>query len=377
MIDELSLGLAPALVADLLEMVREIHAAGTTIVLVEQSVNIALTLAERAVFMEKGEIRFEGATAELVGRRDILRSVFLEGASATLGPVNGRVKSRRPGRSAHKEARVVISATDLHARFGGVIAVNGVDLEVREGEIVGIIGPNGAGKTTVLDLLSGYVTPHQGSIKFHGTDITGCSPDKRSRIGLGRSFQDARLFPSMTVREVIRTAHDRHLRFRDPASGMLALPDQRVEEELLAARSDELIEMLGLGAYADKFVSELSTGTRRIVDIACSLAHRPSVLLLDEPSSGIAQRESESLGPLLQTVKALTGVSLVVVEHDMPLITSISDRLVALDLGRVIAEGRPREVVNHPDVVASYLGSDRSAINRSGLAMRQPARRAR
>ena len=142
------------------------------------------------------------------------------------------------------------------------MGVDMVDLRVRQGEIVGIIGPNGAGKTTLFDLLSGFLTPDDGRVLLAGTDVTGWSPDARARAGLGRSFQDARLFPSLTVREAIAVAHDRHLRYRDPASGILALPDQRVEEGLVAQRVDELIERLGLGAFADKFVSELSTGSQ-------------------------------------------------------------------------------------------------------------------
>ena len=133
----------------------------------------------------------------------------------------------------------------------------------------------------------------------------------------------------------------------------------------------ELIELLGLGAYRNKFVSELSTGTRRVVDLAMAICHRPKVLILDEPSSGIAQRESEALGPLLLRIQREIGCSLLVIEHDMPLVTSIASQLVALELGRVIARGIPAEVVNHPEVVASYLGGDPAAIARSGAT---PAR---
>jgi branched-chain amino acid transport system ATP-binding protein len=132
---------------------------------------------------------------------------------------------------------------------------------------------------------------------------------------------------------------------------------------------------MGLEAFADKFVSELSTGSRRIVDLACVLAHEPTVILFDEPSSGIAQRETEALGPLLMSIRESTGASLVVIEHDMPLITSISDRMIALDLGAVVTEGTPDEVVNHPYVIASYLGTDEHVIARSGEG--RPPRRTR
>jgi branched-chain amino acid transport system ATP-binding protein len=132
------------------------------------------------------------------------------------------------------------------------------------------------------------------------------------------------------------------------------------------ARTEELIELLGLGAYAEKYVRELSTGSRRVVDLACVLAHGPQVLLLDEPSSGVAQREAEALGPLLLRVRELTGTSMLIIEHDVPLLSSIADRLIALDLGRVVTTGTPDEVINHPAVVASYLGESEAAVSRSG-----------
>jgi branched-chain amino acid transport system ATP-binding protein len=137
-------------------------------------------------------------------------------------------------------------------------------------------------------------------------------------------------------------------------------------EQVVAARVDELIELLQLDAYRDKFVHELSTGTRRVVDIACLIAHRPRVLLLDEPSSGIAQREAEALAPLLRRIRDDLGASLIVIEHDLPLLRELADRLLALDLGRVIAEGTPEAVVSDPAVVASYLGTDQAAVARSG-----------
>jgi len=380
MIDELSLGLAPTIVADLLDMVRAIHDGGTTIVLVEQSVNVALTLAERAVFMEKGEIRFEGKTTELLGRDDILRSVFLEGAGAALhGEVDQKKSRRRRSQSlaagngnGNGDAPVsdgtedVLVIDGLTKSYGGIKAVQSVSLRVAPGEVLGLIGPNGAGKTTLFDLISGFVPADDGRVVIGGADVTRWGPNRRHRCGLGRSFQDALLFPSMTVREALAVGFDRHVLHRDPLSGIFMLPDQLMEERLVNDRVADLIDLLGLGAFADKFVSELSTGSRRIVDIGCAIAHNPDVLLLDEPSSGIAQRETEALGPLLRRIQVLTGTSLLVIEHDMPLITSIADRLIALDLGAVITEGAPAHVVSHPDVVASYLGSDHATIQRSG-----------
>jgi ABC-type branched-subunit amino acid transport system ATPase component/ABC-type branched-subunit amino acid transport system permease subunit len=366
-IDELSLGLAPTIVEQLLELVREINADGTAVVLVEQSVNVALSVADRAYFMEKGEVRFEGPTRELLERDDIVRSVFLEGAG-TGRPVSAQARAERVAETAMNLRPVVLEATGVSVSFGGIRAVVNVDLELREGEILGLIGPNGAGKTTVFDVLSGFLTPSAGTVRFLGEDVTGWSPDRRARWGLGRSFQDARIFPSLTVAENIALSLERHLEVRDHLAAAIGLPAVRELEVDVAWTVADLIELMHLGAFRDKFVGELSTGSRRVVDLAMSIAHDPTVLVLDEPSSGIAQRETEALGPLLQRIRTETGCAMLVIEHDMPLITTVSDRLLALELGRVIAEGTPEDVIGDPRVVSSYLGTtDGSTVHRSGI----------
>ena len=387
MIDELSLGLAPTIVGQLLEVVQEVHRRGTTIVIVEQSVNVALNLAQRAVFMEKGEVRFEGPTTELLERPDILRSVFIAGAagqdtaatdaagaalSAAAGEEQGRPRRRRAKAKAEPpprippDARVVLSCREVVKRFGGITAVDRVDLDVRQGEIVGLIGHNGAGKTTLMDCISGFLPVDGGRIHLRGVDVTDWAPFLRAHGAMGRSFQDALLFPSLTVAETIAVARERHLASRDLFAAALQLPASYESELQAWAEVDELIALMGLGAYRQKLTGELSTGTRRIVDLACILAQEPRVLLLDEPSGGVAQKETEALGPLLRQIAARTGCSILIIEHDMPLLSGLCDRLVALELGRVIAEGTPAEVLAHPAVVASYLGTDEKAIARSG-----------
>jgi ABC-type branched-subunit amino acid transport system ATPase component len=378
LIDELSLGLAPTIIQQLLDVVRAIHAEGVTVVLVEQSVNVALTVCQRAVFLEKGEVRFGGPTAELLDRPDVLRSVFLEGAASkapsTPSKTNGAAVQGRTRVDVAQLDRmgvrlpVLLEARSLTKRFGGITAVDGVSFALHQGEILGLIGSNGAGKTTIFDLLSGFLSPDEGAVLLDGEDVTTWPADARSRARLGRSFQDARLFPSLTVAEVIAVALERHLDAKDALSAILRSPAVLDAEAWVARRVDELVELMGLGAFRDKFVSELSTGSRRIVDIACSLAHEPKVLLLDEPSSGIAQRETEALGPLLLRIQQELGTSLLVIEHDMPLISSIADRLVALESGAEIASGTPEEVLADPRVVASYLGTDERTIARSGSA---------
>jgi ABC-type branched-subunit amino acid transport system ATPase component len=382
MIDELSLGLAPVVVEQLLPIVRAMRDQGTTVILVEQSVNVALTLAETAYFMEKGEIRFHGPTAELLERPDVLRSVFLEGAAKgrslagatpATDDADGTPAPPAPVPVAPADAggggptqATALEVVDLSVRFGGIRAVDAVSLSVAPGEILGLIGPNGAGKTTLFDLVSGFVRPSDGRIRLGVVDVTHLGPDARARRGLGRSFQDARLFPAMTVEEAIAVSLERFVDVRDPFNAALRMPAHQDSEARVRARVDELIELLGIESFRSKFVRELSTGSRRVVDLACVVAHGPSVVLLDEPSSGIAQREAEALGPLLLRIRDALGASLLVIEHDMPLVTSVADRMVALDQGRVIAEGPPREVLVHPDVVTSYLGNSQEVIARSG-----------
>jgi ABC-type branched-subunit amino acid transport system ATPase component/predicted MFS family arabinose efflux permease len=365
LIDELSLGLSPVVVATLLDMVRAIHAQGTTVIVVEQSVNVALTLAERAYFLEKGQVRFSGPTADLLGRDDVLRSVFLAGAAGAAVP-----EQREPATAVDRDAstRPVLECNGLGVRFGGVAAVSDVDLAVRPGEVVGLVGANGAGKTTLFDLLSGYVEPSGGVVRLAGRDVTSWSPDRRAMAGLGRSFQDARIFGSLTVAENLAVSLERHLEVRSYLASGVFLPDARRGEDDVAYTVEDLVGLLGLGALRDKQVRELSTGSRRIVDLGMALAHDPSVLLLDEPSSGIAQRETEALGPLLLELRDDTGCALLVIEHDMPLLSSVCDRLVALELGRVIAQGPPDEVLTDERVVQSYLGGDPTAVHRSGSA---------
>jgi branched-chain amino acid transport system ATP-binding protein len=362
LIDELSLGLAPAVVGQLLPVVQELAAQGVAVVLVEQSVNVALDVATRAYFMERGMIRFAGPTAELLGRDDLLRSVFLRGAAGA-GP---DATAADPDVIDGEGGDAVLEVVDVSAQFGGVRAVNDVTLRVGAGQIVGLIGPNGAGKTTLFDAVSGFTPITSGRLLLHGVDVSTWAPARRAAAGLGRSFQDARLFPEMTVVETLAVSLERWIEHRAATAAAFYWPTVYDEERRTAGRVAELIEIMGLGDHRHSFVRELSTGTRRIVDLACLVAHRPAVILLDEPSSGIAQREVESLAPVLMRLRDEMGASLLVIEHDIPLVSSIADRLVALDQGSVIAEGPPAVVLDHPDVLESYLGSSAVARQRSG-----------
>ena len=367
MIDELSLGLAPAVVEQLLGIVRAIRDEGTTVIVVEQSVNVALSLADRSIFLDKGVKLFDGPTAQLLERPDLVRSVFLGGVGAAGLVVRHSVKRSPIAQDPSDDGRVepILAAIDLHVRFGGVKPLDGAGVAVQAGEIVGVIGPNGAGKTTLFDALTGFVTLESGQVLIDGDDVTDASPDARARLGLSRSFQNTRLFASLTVKENIAVALERQATARSAALAAAWAPNVRRIERRIARRVEYFVDALNLGRFSNKFVSELSTGSRRMVELACLLAAEPRVLLLDEPSSGLAQAEIEMLGPAVQRVARETGAGVLVIEHDMPLITGISDRLVALERGRVIVEGAPADVITDARVVQSYLGMDQAAINRS------------
>jgi branched-chain amino acid transport system ATP-binding protein len=369
MIDELTLGLAPTVIDQLVKIIPAIHVTGTSIVLVEQSVHTALRLADRAVFMEKGEIRFNGSTSELIERRDLLRSLFLEGAARAGVSGDGAQEPQatpsgdlvegptaRPSTPDRSTASPALEVVELSKRYGGITAVDQISLSLYPDEILGVIGPNGAGKTTLFDLISGFQLPDNGRVLLNGRDVTSWPAHGRAQAGLGRSFQNLRLWPSLTVREAVATACEREVEVGAALPAFLHLPMVADSEARVWAKADALLELLRLQRYGDKFVLELSTGMRRMVDLAVQLAAAPSVLLLDEPSSGIAQRETEALGPVLRDLRRNLGCSILLIEHDMPLVSELADRLVALDVGHVVAAGPPAEVLRDPRVVESYLG---------------------
>ena len=371
MIDEMSLGLAPTIVSQLLDVVQSLADRGVTVVMVEQSLNLASSIAGTAVFMERGQVRFSGETTELSNRPELVRAVFLQGSSETK-----RTSDRStPGEARVPDAGPAFAAVDLSRRFGGVVALDGVSFEAYPGEILGIIGANGAGKTTLFDICSGFLRPTDGRVLLRGWDVTSMPAHTRAELGLGRVFQDAALFASLTVAETLAVARERHLEVRDPFLSVLRTGSVARSEEGVSAKVDELIRTFGLERYRDAFVRELSTGTRRVVELACAVAHDPSVLLLDEPTSGIAQRESEALGQLILDLRERTGATFVIIEHDVPLVSSIADRLICLHLGASIAEGAPMSVIEDPAVVEAYLGVDPRAIARSGRSRQRTPRK--
>ncbi|MDG2219703.1 MAG: branched-chain amino acid ABC transporter permease/ATP-binding protein [Acidimicrobiales bacterium] len=272
-------------------------------------------------------------------------------AEPTSDPAEVVLPTSEPGttRTADGTDQLLV-VSSVTKSFGSLTAVNDVSLSVARGETLGLIGSNGAGKTTLFEIIAGFVEPNAGSVSFDGSEISTRTPEARSAMGLVRSFQNASLFPTMTGRDIITLARQH----ADPTSTI----NQSVNDTLT---------MFGLSALADQPVRNLSTGTRRIVELAANVVLGPELLLLDEPSAGIAQAETEALGSVIENIRDSYGVTIVVIEHDMPMLSAICDRMIALELGSIIAEGTPAEIQSNEAVIRSYLGDDPAAIARSGL----------
>ena len=250
----------------------------------------------------------------------------------------------------------LLTVRDVTVRFGGIVALDTVSFAMTEGEIVGLIGPNGAGKTTLFNCLSRLYAPDRGDVLFDGLTLLNTPAHRIAAHGIGRTFQNLALFGTMTVLDNVMIGH--HSRMRSGfLSNALRLPRVGRDESAATAKAEALIEFLGLKAVAGTRVSDLPIGAQKRVELARALASDPSLLLLDEPASGLNHEEVGVLGAVIRDIRDRLGVTILLVEHHMNLVMSISDRVVALDFGRKIAEGTPDEVRAHPEVVQAYLGS--------------------
>jgi branched-chain amino acid transport system ATP-binding protein len=270
--------------------------------------------------------------------------------------------AERAKTNGHGTLGPLLRTRDLTLRFGGIAALDEVDVEIREGEILGLLGPNGAGKSTLFNVIGGFLKPDHGRVLFREDEITHLLPYERVAAGIGRTFQHVRLFRNLTVYENLLVAQHRHLS-SGSFSAMFRLPSWRRDERVARERVEAILDQVNLRPWAHSRPTEISYGTTRFLELACVLSLEPKVLLLDEPASGIQQKEVEALGPMLKRVRDERGCSIMLIEHDMGLLLGTSERIYALDFGKIIAEGTPSEVTSNDRVLESYLGRTRRGSN--------------
>ncbi|MCY3829772.1 MAG: ABC transporter ATP-binding protein [Rhodospirillaceae bacterium] len=250
---------------------------------------------------------------------------------------------------------LVLQVENLSVQFGGLRAVDDVSFSVAPAEIVGLIGPNGAGKTTIFNCISSVIVPTEGKILIQGQTVTPFTPERACAMGVLRTFQNVRLFGELSLRENIMMGAYSAGRC-GMLSAMLRLPIHGRLERVAAERADRWMNLLGLADYADAGATSLPLGLQRVAELARAMAANPQIVLLDEPGAGLNKVEKEKLSDILRSIAAETNCALLVVDHDMGLVMGLVERLVVLDFGKLIAQGRPEAVAQNPDVIEAYLG---------------------
>ena len=258
----------------------------------------------------------------------------------------------------------LLTIRDLAISFGGLKAVDGIDVTVEQGEVHALIGPNGAGKTTVLNCVSRFYDAARGSIRFGGQELLGLKPHRVARLGIARTFQNLELFPELSVLDNVLIGRDRAMS-AGILPAMLRLPSERREARRERDHALGLIDEVGLGGDADAIVADLPYGRQKLAELARALALDPRLLLLDEPAAGMNQTEARTLGDLLLRLRDRHGLTILLIEHNMSLVMRVSDRITVMEQGRFLAAGTPPEIERHEAVIAAYLGNrDADAIPR-------------
>ncbi|HAX81616.1 MAG TPA: ABC transporter ATP-binding protein [Actinobacteria bacterium] len=256
---------------------------------------------------------------------------------------------------------------DIHLSFAGVKAIDGVSLTVRRGEVFAVIGPNGAGKTSIFNCISGVYRPQRGSLSFEGHDLLGMRPDRVADLGVARTFQNIELFPQLTVLDNLMLGRHQHLRYGTPAA-MVRIGKAAREEARNRAVVEGIVEFLDIQQHRKSFVAMLPYGIQKRVELGRALAMAPRLLLLDEPTSGMNLEETEDMARFITDIRRELGIGILLVDHDMHLVMDLADTVLAIDFGRPIAVGKPREIQSNQDVIRAYLGQEHAVADPGGSA---------